>query len=61
MAGKDDAATRVKGKVEEAVGWAAGDREVEAKGKVEEETGHRPDPETLEEAEDEVKAEHGDT
>jgi uncharacterized protein YjbJ (UPF0337 family) len=63
MAGKDDdnGATEVKGKVEEAVGWATGDRRVEAKGKVEEETGDTPDEETLEQAEDEVRADHGDT
>ena len=57
----DDDVTRAKGKVEEAVGWAAGDRRVEAKGKVEEETGHEPDEDTVEQVEDEVKAEHGDT
>ena len=62
MAGNDDdGATRAKGKVEEAVGWAAGDRRVEAKGKVEDETGETPDEATLEKAEDEVRAEHGDT
>lgn len=61
MAGNDDEVTRVKGKVEEAVGWAAGDRRVEAKGKVEEETGDTPDEATLEQAEDEVRAQHGDT
>ena len=59
--GDDDTVTRAKGRVEEAVGWAAGDRRVEAKGKVEEETGREPDEVALEEAEDEVRAEHGDT
>ena len=56
----DDSVTRVKGKVEEAVGWAAGDRRVEAKGKVEEETGDAPDEQELESAEDEVREDHGD-
>ena len=56
----DDGVTRAKGKVEEAVGWAAGDRRVEAKGKLEDETGDSPDDSALEEAEDEVRAEHGD-
>ena len=56
----DESVTTVKGKVEEAVGWATGDREVEAKGKVEAETGDEPDEETVEEVEDEVREEHGD-
>ena len=56
----DDKLTRTKGKIEEAVGWAAGDREVEAKGAVEAETGDEPKGEELEQAEDEVRAEHGD-
>ena len=56
----DDKLTRAKGKVEEAAGWAAGDRRVEAKGKVEAEDGHQPAGEELEEAEDEVREEHGD-
>ena len=57
----DDDVTRVKGKVEEAVGWATGDRRVEAKGKAEEETGETPDDATLEDVEDEVREAHGDT
>ena len=61
MSADDDDATRVKGKVEEAVGWAAGDRRVEAKGKVEEETGQPADENAVEEAEDDVRAQHGDT
>jgi uncharacterized protein YjbJ (UPF0337 family) len=56
----DDSVTSVKGKVEEAVGWATGDREVEAKGKVEAETGDEPDEETVDEVEDDVREEHGD-
>jgi uncharacterized protein YjbJ (UPF0337 family) len=56
----DESVTTVKGKVEEAVGWATGDREVEAKGKVEAETGDEPDEETVEEVEDDVREEHGD-
>lgn len=56
----DESVTRVKGKVEEAVGWATGDREVEAKGKVEAETGDEPDEETVDEVEDDVREEHGD-
>jgi uncharacterized protein YjbJ (UPF0337 family) len=56
----DDDVTRVKGKVEEAVGWATGDRRVEAKGKVEEETGESPDEETVEDVEDDVREDHGD-
>ena len=56
----DDDATRVKGKVEEAVGWATGDRRTEAKGKVEEETGDAPDDAAIEEVEDDVREDHGD-
>jgi uncharacterized protein YjbJ (UPF0337 family) len=56
----ESSVTSAKGKVEEAVGWATGDREVEAKGKVEAETGDEPDEETVDEVEDEVREEHGD-
>ena len=56
----DDDATRVKGRVEEAVGWATGDRRVEAKGKVEEETGESPGDDTVEDVEDDVREDHGD-
>ncbi len=56
----DDDVTRVKGKVEEAVGWATGDRRTEAKGRVEEKTGDSPDESTIEDAEDEVREDHGD-
>ena len=56
----DDTVTKAKGKIEEAAGWAAGDREVEAKGKIEAETGDVPDEETVDEVEDEVREEHGD-
>jgi uncharacterized protein YjbJ (UPF0337 family) len=55
-----DDATRVKGKVEEALGWATGDREAEAKGRVEEETGHQPSDDEVDQAEDEVRQDHGD-
>ena len=55
-----DEVTRVKGKVEEALGWATGDREAEAKGRVEEETGDTARPGEVEQAEDEVREDHGD-
>ena len=55
-----DDATRVKGKIEEAVGWATGDREAEAKGRVEEETGSPADDDQVEQVEDEVRKDHGD-
>ena len=55
-----DDVTRVKGKVEEAVGWATGDREAEAKGRVEEETGRTPSDAEVDEEEDEVRKDHGD-
>ena len=55
-----DDATRVKGKIEEAVGWATGDREAEAKGRVEEETGSAAGDDQVEQAEDEVRKDHGD-
>ena len=42
------------GKVKEVVGWATGDREVEAEGRAE------GSDETVEEAEEEVRVEHGD-
>lgn len=56
-----DDVTRVKGKVEEALGWATGDREAEAKGRVEQETGHTPSGPEVEQEEDEVREDHGDT
>lgn len=56
----DDDVTRLKGKVEEAVGWATGDRRTEAKGKVEDQTGDSPDDATLEDVEDGVREDHGD-
>jgi len=58
MAGDD--VTRVKGKVEEAVGWATGDREAEARGRVEEETGRPADDAEVDRAEEEVRRDHGD-
>ena len=56
-----DDATRVKGKIEEAVGWATGDREAEARGRVEGETGHAPSGDEVDQQEDEVRKDHGDT
>ncbi|HVM04062.1 MAG TPA: hypothetical protein VM242_02720 [Acidimicrobiales bacterium] len=55
-----DDATRVKGKIEEAVGWATGDREAEAKGRVEGETGSAPSEDEVDRREDEVREDHGD-
>jgi len=52
--------TRTKGRVKEAVGWATGDRRVEAQGLVEAEQGHHPDDAELSEAEHDVRAAHGD-
>ena len=52
--------TRAKGRVKEAVGWATGDRRVEAEGLVEAEHGHHPDDAELSEAEHDVRAAHGD-
>lgn len=57
----DDTLTRAKGTLEEAAGWATGDRRVEAKGKVEKETGHDADEGEVEAVEDEVRRSHGDT
>jgi len=42
------------------IGWVTGDRRAEAKGKVQEDTGHKPDEREADEAETEVRAEHGD-
>ncbi|MFP5378040.1 MAG: hypothetical protein ACLGIO_14820 [Acidimicrobiia bacterium] len=50
----------MKGKVEEAVGWATGDREVEARGRVEEATGRPAGDDEVEQAEEEVREDHGD-
>lgn len=55
-----DDATRVKGKIEEAVGWATGDREAEAKGRVEAESGSAPSEDEVDQQEDEVRKDHGD-
>lgn len=55
-----DDATRVKGKIEEAVGWATGDRKAEAKGRVEAETGRAPSEDEVDQQEDEVRKDHGD-
>ena len=48
------------GKVKEEVGWATGDREVEAEGQAEQATGHDPGPGEVEEEKEEVRREHGD-
>lgn len=58
MAG--DEARRLKGKVEEAVGWATGDRGVEARGRVEEATGRPAGDDEVEQAEEEVREDHGE-
>ena len=55
-----DEVRRVKGKVEEAVGWATGDREVEARGRVEEATGRPAGDDEVEQAEEEVREDHGE-
>jgi uncharacterized protein YjbJ (UPF0337 family) len=47
-----------KGVVKEVIGWATGDRRVEAEGRAE--TKKDEDPETVEQAEHEVRADHGD-
>ena len=48
------------GKVKEEVGWATGDREVEAEGKAEETRGDDPAPGEVEAEKEEVRREHGD-
>ena len=48
------------GKLKEEVGWATGDREVEAEGQAEKETGHDPAPGEVAEEKEEVRREHGD-
>jgi uncharacterized protein YjbJ (UPF0337 family) len=55
-----------KAKVKEAVGWATGDRKVEAEGRVEQHAADTTDPtteptdEAVEEEREEVREEHGD-
>jgi len=51
---------KATGKVKEVVGWATGDRRVEAEGVVEAQTGHAPDEGEADEAEHEVRVAHGD-
>ena len=52
--------TRVIGRVKEVIGWATGDRRVEAEGLVEAERGHHPDDRELSDAEHAVRAAHAD-
>lgn len=49
-----------KGKVKEVVGWATGDRRVQAEGRVEAAKGDSDDEEQVDDAEHEVRAEEGD-
>jgi uncharacterized protein YjbJ (UPF0337 family) len=50
-----------KGSARRIVGWATGDRKVEAEGKVEQEAGEKPDDEDIvEDVKEDVKREHGD-
>ena len=53
-------AKKTTGTLNRLIGWATGDRRAEAEGKVQEETGHQPDERELAEAEEQVRAEHGD-
>jgi len=53
-------ATKIKGKINEVVGKATGDREVEAQGAKQHETGHTPDADELDEAKRDVRIAHGD-
>ena len=52
--------TRAKGKLKEVVGNATGDRHVEAVGRVEADTGQEPDEREEQQAETEVRRDHGD-
>ena len=56
----DDKTTKKVGTVKRVLGFATGDRGVEAEGKVEERTGHEPDAAERKREEDRVRAEHGD-
>ena len=49
-----------KGKVKEAVGWATGDRRVEAEGRVEAAEGDPDDEQQVEAAEKQVRIDEGD-
>jgi uncharacterized protein YjbJ (UPF0337 family) len=51
----------VKGKVKEAVGWATGDRDVEAKGRAEQDSGGAPSPESVDDKKQELREEYGET
>lgn len=50
-----------KGKLKEKVGWATGDRRVEAEGRVEATDGDVADEEQVAEAERDVRRDEGDT
>lgn len=56
----DSTAAEAKGRIEEAVGWATGDRRVEAEGRATREEGSEPSDPEVESVEDEVRADHGD-
>jgi uncharacterized protein YjbJ (UPF0337 family) len=49
-----------KGKIKETVGWATGDRRVEAEGRVEAADGDSDDEEQVKAAEKQVRIEEGD-
>lgn len=50
----------VKGKIKEAAGWAAGDREAEAEGRAESSEGSEPEPGEVAAETDQVRKEHRD-
>lgn len=56
---RDDDEQSTVGKVKEAVGWATGDRTVEAEGRVD--ASEDEEPGAVQEATEEVRREHGDT
>jgi uncharacterized protein YjbJ (UPF0337 family) len=51
----------LKGKLKEVLGWATGDRRVQAEGRVEKVGGDHTDAATVEAAEDQVRRDEGDT
>jgi uncharacterized protein YjbJ (UPF0337 family) len=50
-----------KGKIKETVGWVTGDREVQAKGRVESAGGDSSNDAEVEQAEQDVRRDEGDT
>ena len=51
---------KAKGKIKEVLGWATGDRRVEAEGRVEKRAGDADDDGQMEKAERQVRREEGD-